>query len=178
MPRAARRSDAAASSAPHRPPVDLNATVSWLLRDMAAAQSSRQKLFGYKRAASAVFWLEEPLSSLWTAGGLSRKVPGLGPASLRIVGEFLSTGASPTVERAIAAGDPKMQADIARRRDLRGHFLSRAAVLEILSSPANGAVSPEDYGGDLQMHSEWSDGSATVGEIADACADRGYGSRP
>ena len=28
--------------------------------------------------------------------------------------------------------------------------------------------------GDLQMHSEWSDGSPTVQEIADACRKRGY----
>jgi len=76
MGRAARRSDRPALAAPHRPPADPNAAIAWLLRDMAAAQSSRQKQFGYKRAASAVFWLDYPLSP----GALTRKVPGLGPA--------------------------------------------------------------------------------------------------
>jgi histidinol phosphatase-like PHP family hydrolase len=31
-----------------------------------------------------------------------------------------------------------------------------------------------DYAGDLQMHSEWSDGNPTVEEIAGACQARGY----
>jgi len=30
------------------------------------------------------------------------------------------------------------------------------------------------YRGDLQMHSDWSDGYSTVGDIADACLERGY----
>ena len=32
----------------------------------------------------------------------------------------------------------------------------------------------DQYCGDLQVHSEWSDGSPTVEEIADACVERGY----
>ena len=36
------------------------------------------------------------------------------------------------------------------------------------------ASPPTKYCGDLQMHSEWSDGSPTVEEIADACVARGY----
>lgn len=32
----------------------------------------------------------------------------------------------------------------------------------------------QHYRGDLQMHSEWSDGTPTVQEIADACLARGY----
>ena len=35
-------------------PSDLNAVASWLLRDLAAVQSSRQKRYGFDRAASAV----------------------------------------------------------------------------------------------------------------------------
>jgi histidinol phosphatase-like PHP family hydrolase len=31
-----------------------------------------------------------------------------------------------------------------------------------------------DYHGDLQMHSEWSDGGSTLAEIIDACVTRGY----
>jgi len=44
----------------------------------------------------------------------------------------------------------------------------------VLARPADGTVMPADYGGDFQMHSEWSDGSSTIAELADACLDRGY----
>ena len=44
----------------------------------------------------------------------------------------------------------------------------------MLSDPACAGPTLEQYFGDLQMHSEWSDGSPTVQEIADACLQRGY----
>ena len=44
----------------------------------------------------------------------------------------------------------------------------------ILADPAFAGPTVEQYCGDLQMHSEWSDGSPTVQEIADACVERGY----
>src|SRR6185295_9774159 len=77
-----------------------------------------------------------------------------------------------TVERAIDASERRP--DIERRRRLRGHFLSRAEVIRILGDPAFAGLSLEDYRGDLQMHSEWSDGYPTVQEIAEACLQRGY----
>ena len=44
----------------------------------------------------------------------------------------------------------------------------------VLSDPAFAGPTIEQYLGDLQMHSEWSDGSPTVQDIADACRERGY----
>jgi histidinol phosphatase-like PHP family hydrolase len=152
--------------------VDVNAEVSWALRDMAAVQEDRQKEFGYKRAASAVFWLEQPLTDLWTPTGLAGRVRGIGPASSRIIAEVMETGSSPTVERAI--DERGKRADIAKRRSLRSHFLSRAAVLRVLADTSLSSVSAADYQGDFQMHSEWSDGAVSVGELAAACAERGY----
>src|SRR6185436_6445473 len=91
----------------------------------------------------------------------------------RIILEVLDTGASDIVEQAVASSPNS--ADIRRRRTLRSHFLSRAAVLQILSNPdLNGALSIDSYLGDLQMHSEWSDGAPTLEEIANACLERGY----
>ena len=55
-----------------------------------------------------------------------------------------------------------------------GGFLSRAEVRRILVDPSFSDPSLEDYRGDLQMHSEWSDGAPTVQQIADACLQRGY----
>jgi putative hydrolase len=151
---------------------DVNATVSFLLRDLAAIQSSRQKGFGYKGAASAVFSLDEPLTTLWSGGGLSPRVPGIGPSSTRVIAEVLERGGSPTVEQAIDAAGKR--ADITKRRALRSNFLSRAAVRHVLADGTLGGPTLSDYRGDLQMHSEWSDGSMTLQELVTACAARGY----
>jgi histidinol phosphatase-like PHP family hydrolase len=151
---------------------DVNFNVAGFLRDMAFAQTSEQKMFGYKRAAAAVLSLEEPVSAR-VEDGTVRKIPGVGPASTRIILEVLSTGRSEIVDQAVAASSDS--ADILRRRALRSHFLSRAAVLEVLANPSlNHALSAESYRGDLQMHSEWSDGKPTLEEIVSACLDRGY----
>jgi len=151
---------------------DVNAAVGGYLRDLAYTQSSEQKAFGYKRAAAAILWLEQPLTTLRAANGTLPKIPGIGPASTRVILEVLETGSSPTAERAI---DESTKADDIRRlRALRANFLSRAAVVSILNDPSLEGVSVRDYGGDLQMHSEWSDGRPTMAEIAKGCADRGY----
>lgn len=154
-----------------RRPADVNAVVGGYLRDLAFAQASPQKAFGYKRAANAILDLDLPLTELVNGGRLP-KIPGIGPASARVIHEVLDTGASPTVERAIDVGERR--ADIERRRALRRHFLSRAEVRRILRDPAFGGPRAEQYHGDLQMHSEWSDGAATLADISDACQRRGY----
>ena len=154
---------------------DINAIVGSFLRDLAYAQPSQPKMFGYKRAAAAILSLDTPLTDLMQANGSLPKIPGIGPASTRIIREVIDTGASPIVEDAIDRCGRR--ADIDRRRALRQHFLSRAEVLRILRmADDDGGVGPrrEDYRGDLQMHSEWSDGRPTLGEIAEGCLARGY----
>jgi len=160
--------DPAAAHAPD----DVNAVVGGLLRDLAFAQSSPQRTFGYKRAAAAVLSLERPLGDLVRADGTLERIPGVGPASTRVILEVLDTGGSPFVEQAVAASG--RAADISRRRAMRDHFLSRAAVLRILRDPDLSGPADGDYRGDLQMHSEWSDGTPSIDEIAKACLDRGY----
>jgi histidinol phosphatase-like PHP family hydrolase len=44
----------------------------------------------------------------------------------------------------------------------------------VLSDPTFAGPTIEQYLGDLQMHSEWSDGSPTLQDIAEACRERGY----
>ena len=151
---------------------DVNAVVGGYLRDLAFAQSSQQKMFGYKRAAAAILALDVPLTDLVGPDGALPRIPGIGPGSTRVIREILDTGQSPTVEHAIEGSDRR--ADIERRRQLRRHFLSRAEVRRVLSEPAFDGPSLPQYRGDLQMHSEWSDGNSTVQEIADACRQRGY----
>lgn len=151
---------------------DINAVVGSFLRDVAYAQPSQPQMFGYKRAAAAILSLDTPLTGLMQADGSLPKIAGIGPASTRIIHEVIETGGSPTVEAAIDRSGRR--ADIERRRTLRQHFLSRAEVLRILRLAGAGGPRREDYRGDLQMHSEWSDGRPTLGEIAEGCLARGY----
>jgi putative hydrolase len=155
-----------------RPCPDVNAVVGGYLRDLAFAQSSQQKMFGYKRAAAAILSLDMPLTDLLEADGALPRIPGIGPGSTRVIREILETGSSPTVEQAIERSERRE--DIQRRRELRRHFLSRAEARRILADSAFDGPTVDQYCGDLQMHSEWSDGSPTVEEIADACVSRGY----
>jgi len=151
---------------------DVNGVVGGYLRDLAFAQSSQQKMFGYKRAAAAILALDVPLTDLVGPDGGLPRIAGIGPGSTRVIREILDTGESPTVERAVEGSERR--ADIERRRQLRRHFLSRAEVRRVLSDPAFAGPTLQQYRGDLQMHSEWSDGYPSVQEIADACLERGY----
>jgi histidinol phosphatase-like PHP family hydrolase len=151
---------------------DVNAAVAGYLRDLALAQPTQQQMFGYKRAAAAVLTLEAPLTELVGVDGTLPRISGIGPGSTRVIREVLETGASPTVERAVQLSERR--ADIERRRVLRGNFLSRAEVLRILRHQGFTGPSPETYRGDLQMHSEWSDGRPSLEQIAAACVARGY----
>ena len=151
---------------------DVNAVVGGLLRDLAFAQTAQPKMFGYKRAAAAVLALDTSLTELITPEGALPRIAGIGPGSARIIQETLETGGSPTVERAIDVSGRR--GDIERRRALRAHFLSRAEVLRVLRDRSVDGPTLADYAGDLQMHSEWSDGSPTVEDIIRACQARGY----
>jgi putative hydrolase len=157
---------------PSRRGEDVNAVVGSYLRDLAMAQATPAKMFGYKRAAAAIFRLEHALTELRDAGGALPKIMGIGPGSTRVIDEVLATGTSSIVERAIDASGRRP--DIERRRALRRHFLSRAEVRRILGDATLSGPTLHDYRGDFQMHSEWSDGSATLAAISRACQTRGY----
>ncbi len=143
-----------------------------MLRDLANIQDSRQRQWGYKGAAAAIFGLDRPLEALVQPDGTLERVPGVGPSSTRIALEVLQTGASATVEQAIDTSGKSE--DIRRRRALRASFFSRARVLEILGDHRPGVVRTTDLLADLQMHSVWSDGGNSIAELAEACEARGY----
>jgi putative hydrolase len=151
---------------------DVNAVTEGLLQDLAFVQESKQKTFGYKRAAEAVFELERPLGDLLGADGKLSKIAGIGPSSTRVILEVLATGASETVERAVALSG--RAADVQHRRDLRTNFLSRAAVRQVLEDSSVGGPTAADYRGDMQMHSAWSDGRPSLDEIASAAISIGW----
>ena len=151
--------------------VDINAAITAALRDLAAVQSSTERRWGFKRAAAAIRRLERALPDLMVDGVLPR-IHGIGPASLRVIHEVLEHGYSPTVERAIVASG--QIAEIAQRRALRTGFLSRAEVVRLLSIDVEGLVGVNDYRGDCQMHSTWSDGIEPVAQLAEGARTRGW----
>src|SRR5262249_23326396 len=140
--------------------MDLNGQIAALLRDFAAVQRSKPKMWGYKRAAAAVLALEEPIETLLQPAGTRRHDPNVGTSSSRIILEVLTTGTSPTIEEAITKSGEEPEID--RRRGLRGHFLSRAQVVAALRNPKLSGPTRAEHHGDLQMHSVYSDGSQTL----------------
>jgi putative hydrolase len=149
---------------------DLNLEVAGALYDMALVHSSKHGRIAYKRAARSVLALERPLDEL--PRDRLREIRYIGPASERVILEVLDRGTSPIVERAVVeSGNGAL---VAAGRALRTGFLSRAAVLRVLRARVRGAVRLEDYRGDLQMHSRWSDGSDTIAEMAAAAMARGH----
>ena len=153
---------------------DVNVEVAGWLRDLAFAQPSPQSRWGYKRAASAVMYLPVPIDTLLNTDGTLQKIHGIGPASTRVILEVLRDGASATVDRALTEAEPKVRDDILRRRGLRSNFLSRAATEAALASSRPHSPSRADIRCDLQMHSDWSDGSQTLEQIVATGIARGY----
>jgi histidinol phosphatase-like PHP family hydrolase len=154
------------------PGTDTNGIIAALLDDLAAVQDSVQSRRGYKRAAATIFSLEEPIESLQRPDGSLTKIPNVGPKSEKIVLEVLKSGGSPSVEQSVTRSGKAD--DVAARRSRRTRFLSRAQVLLILDDDTLTGPTVEDYNGDFQMHSTWSDGSQTLEEIVDAGIERGY----
>jgi putative hydrolase len=153
-------------------PTDTNAFVAALLRDLARAQESERAGWGYKRAANAVLELDVPLESLVKPDGSLTKIKHVGPKSEAVIREALATRTSATVERAVGASDKT--SDIQRRRALRSNYLSRNRVRQALNDSTLIGPSVEDYRGDLQMHSTWSDGGQSLEDIIGEGMRRGY----
>ena len=153
---------------------DINSEVAGWLRDLAFVQKATQSRWGYKRAASAILYLPVPIDSLLKRDRTLEKIPHIGPASTRVILEVLRDGASPIVDAAVDAAEPKVRADIHRRRGLRSNFLSRAAAEAAMRISTPGVPARSDVRCDLQMHSDWSDGSQTLEEIVETGLSRAY----
>lgn len=179
-----------------------NSKIAGLLRTLASVQTSRQSKMGYGRAAETIESLPEPIESYLQDDGTLRKIPQVGPSSTRVILEVLRTGTSETVAKAIAESGKAAQfekqlaaeanarasggggASDGSRGSGRGAaatdagvsatFLSRSEVLAALKNKRLRGVSWDDYRGDLQMHSTYSDGSQTIETIFETGIARGY----
>ena len=137
---------------------DVNAVVGGYLRDLAFAQSSQQKMFGYKRAAAAILALDRAVDRSGrrlTARCRGSLASGRAPraSSARF---WIPASRRPSNRRSSGASAAQTSSGGA---ELRRHFLSRAEVRRVLADPAFAGPTLQQYRGDLQMHSEWSDGS-------------------
>jgi histidinol phosphatase-like PHP family hydrolase len=147
-------------------------TAAGLLYDMAALQGNERSGLGYKRAAKAVVALPVLVSDLIAAGSL-REVPFIGPSSARVITELVESGASVTVDKAVAASKHADKVIAARR--LRDSFLSHVAMAQALARRLDPSiVSKAVFRGDFQMHSTWSDGGERIETMARACMDLGH----
>ena len=140
---------------------DVNAVVGGYLRDLAFAQSSQQKMFGYKRAAAAILALDVPLTDLVGPDGALPRISGIGPGSTRVIREILQHRRVAD-RRTARSRRSDRRADIERRRQLRRHFLSRAEVRRVLSDPSfagpYASAVPRRSANALRMERRLSDG--------------------
>jgi histidinol phosphatase-like PHP family hydrolase len=151
---------------------DVNVRAAALLYEMAALQKTERSRFGYKRAARSLVALPVSVSDLVAAGTL-REVPFVGPASARIVTEFIELGSSPTLEAALAASGSAPT--VLARRAFRDGYLSHHVLQHALDARLDAAiVGRAGYRGDFQMHSTWSDGVERIGTMAAACMQLGH----
>jgi histidinol phosphatase-like PHP family hydrolase len=148
---------------------DVNLELAGLLLDMASLAGESQRGWGYKRAAKAVLRIEAPITPLVETNTF-KAISGIGPTTDRIARELIHDGRSAFVERAVS--DAGKDEAVAGLRELRQHFLSYAAVHEILGRRAT--PSRRKYRGDFQMHSVWSDGAEPLDSIVEACLLRGH----
>ena len=147
---------------------DVNLALAGLLFDLVHVAGERNpRAFGYKRAAKAVLRLDRQITPLVTANTF-RAIPGIGPTTDRIARELIHDGRSEFVERMVR--EAGKQESLAKLRELRKNFLSRAAVADILKK--RGGPSRTKYRGDFQMHSVYSDGSETLESIVEECLSR------
>ena len=107
-----------------------------------------------KRAARAAFLWPEEVADLAARKVSLQSLPAIGPYIERTILGWLET---PPPSAATS--------------ELRANFLTLTEARKIL---ARRPAWLRSYKGDLQMHSNWSDGSGTISELAEAAIARGY----
>src|SRR3954454_6204865 len=132
--------------------LDNSAIAELLVREAENADGHRQLAF--KRASRAAFMWAEEASAIKAAGRSLTELAGVGPSIAKRIHGWLD---SPP---------PKLE-----RPPIRSEFMTRAQARATL------AKHPEfraKLKGDLQMHTEWSDGATTIRQMADAARELGY----
>jgi histidinol phosphatase-like PHP family hydrolase len=118
----------------------------FLARQAEAQEGIRQRAF--KRAARAAFLWPEQARNLFEAGRSLTELKGVGPFIEKQLGKWLETSPAKVTPPPL-------------RRD----FLALADASSLL---AGNPLWSKQLRGDLQMHTEWSDGSASIAQMATA----------
>jgi histidinol phosphatase-like PHP family hydrolase len=120
-----------------------------------AAETAKQPLQKALRRASrkALLWPDEAAQFVQEDRSLE-ELPGIGPALNRIIRGWIEN-----------------PPDIPKPPELRNGFFTLSQAQTILQAKPSWL---RDIKGDLQMHSLWSDGTASIEEMAKAGAARGY----
>jgi putative hydrolase len=152
---------------------DPNIAAASLLQDLALLQPNERSRFGYKRAAKALAaGVDRSIADLLDEGTF-REIPFVGAASERVARELVTTGTSAIVARAVDASTRRTEVE--KRRRFRRAYMSRHAMRLAMQAPlGTRIVSRAAYGGDLQMHSTWSDGVETIASLAEAASALGW----
>ena len=109
----------------------------------------------FRRAARSAFLWPEEVSDLVAQNRSLTELRGIGP--------FIEKQIRNWFDEALRRAKPVPA--------LRQDFISMAEARRLLAGRPSW---PEKLRGDLQMHSRWSDGSATIAEMADAAKERSY----
>ena len=128
------------------------------IAELLAQQAERETGIlsrAYRRAARSAFLWPEEVSHLVAQNRPLTELRGIGPFIEKQIRNWFDE----------ALRRPKSVP--ALRRD----FISMAEARHLLAGRPSW---PEKLRGDLQMHSRWSDGSATIAEMADAAKERSY----
>lgn len=133
-------------------PIDNAAIAELLIRESEGAEGHREKAF--RRAAHAAFMWPVEASDLVAAGRSVTELSGIGPSLARRILEWLERPPE----------DLKVPA-------VRREFLTMAQANKILESDPGWSARLK---GDLQMHTEWSDGASTLAEMAAGAIERNY----
>ncbi len=130
-----------------------NADIAELLAlEMAKSTGHLQKAL--RRASRHAFMWPEEAEVLIQQGRSLTELPGVGPHLQRVIREWIENPPTPLPP------DP-----------LRANFLTLVDARAVLARHPQWA---EQLRGDLQMHTQWSDGSGTVQEMAEQAEERGY----
>ena len=123
-----------------------------LVREAESAEGHREQAF--RRAAHAAFMWPVEASELLAAGRSLTELPGIGPSLARRLAEWLENP------------PPDLKPP-----PIRNEFLTLARARKVLEKTPAWS---RQLKGDLQMHTEWSDGAATVAEMAAGGMERNY----
>ena len=120
------------------------------------AETAKQPVQKALRRASrrALLWPEEAAQLVLEGRSLEEELPGIGPYLSKVIRHWIQ-------EPPLVPDSPEI------RRD----FLSRPQAQSILAKNPSWA---RRLKGDLQMHTQWSDGSGSIEDMAEAAVERGY----